>query len=149
MTWMTISAIVIGVILIFISSPTSMLVGWFVSKFELQPKLDSKDVIVTFNGTDLEEAEKHRFNDYFNGAQFLGRNHIFPGNENLFLQPENSVIPYVVKVKNRNKEMNYFVYIYEDHVEVVKQWKKKVAAFSIKSEYLQNFTIANSLTEKA
>ncbi|WP_342514657.1 YfmQ family protein [Sporosarcina sp. FSL K6-1522] len=149
MTWMTIGAIVIGVILIFITSPTSALVEWVLSKFTPQPKLDSKDVVVSFNGTDLEEAEKDRFNDYFNKAQFLERNHIFPGNENLFLQPETSIIPYIVKVKNRKKEMNYFVYISEDHIEVVKQWKKKVTAFSIKSAYLQNFTVANSLTVKA
>ncbi len=149
MTWMTIGIIVIGVILIFITSPPSALVGWVLSKFTLQPKLDSKDVIVTFNGTDLEEEEKNRFNDYFNEAQFLERNHIFPGNEKLFLHPETHIIPYVVKVKSRKKEMNLFVYIYEDHVDVVKQWKKKVASFSIRSEYLQKFTISNSITEKA
>ena len=143
MIWMTIVSIVIGTILIFITSPTSALVEWVLSKFTLHPKLDSKDVIVTFNGKHLEEEEKIRFNNYFNEAQFLERNHIFPGNENLFLHPETNVIPFVIKVKKRKKEMNFFIYSYDDHVDVVKQWKKKVVSFSIRSEHLQNFTISN------
>lgn len=146
---MTIVIIVIGTILIFLSSPTSALVGWVLSKFALHPKLDPKDIIVTFNGTHLEEEEKIRFNHYFNEAQYLERNHIFPGDEKLYLHPETNVIPFVIKVKSRKKEMNFFVYSYDDHVDVVKQWKKKVASFSIRSEYLQGFATSNSINEKA
>lgn len=54
-----------------------------------------------------------------------------------------------VKVKSRKKEMKFFLYIHDDHVDVVKQWKKKVTSFSIRSEYLQNYTTLNSVTEKA
>lgn len=139
MIW-TIIAIVIGAILIFITSPTSALVGWFLNKFTLHPKLDAKDIIVTFNGTHLEEEEKNRFSEYFNEAQFLERNHIFPGTENAFLHPETEVIPFIIHVNSRKNEMNLFLYRYDDHVDVVKQWKKKVASFSLKSEQLQNFT---------
>jgi hypothetical protein len=149
MTWLTIAIIVIGTILIFLSSPTSALVGWILNKFALHPKLDPKDISVTFNGKHLEEEEKIRFNNYFNEAQFLERNHIFPGNEKLFLHPETNVIPFVIKVNRRKKEMNFFIYSYDDHVDVVKQWKKKVASFSIRSEYLQSFTTSNSINEKA
>lgn len=149
MTWLTIAIIVIGTILIFLSSPTSALVGWVLSKFALHPKLDPKDISVTFNGIHLEEEEKIRFNNYFNEAQFLERNHIFPGNEGLFLHPETTVIPFVIKVKRRKKEMNFFLYSYDDHVDVVKQWKKNVASFSIRSEYLQSFSTLNNINEKA
>lgn len=145
MTWTTIVIIVIGIILIFMTSPPSAVVEWTLSKFTIHPKLDSKDIIVKYNGMHLEEEEKIRFNDYYNEAQFLERNHIFPGNEKLFLHPETNVIPFVIKVKSKNKEMNYFIYIYDDHADVVKQWKKKVASFSIRSEHLQNFTIPNSV----
>ena len=141
MIW-TIIAIIIGVILIFITSPTSALVGWFLSKFALQPKLDPKDITITFNGTELKEEEKIRFSELFNEAQFIERNHIFPGTEASFLRPETDVIPFVVNVKSRNKEMNLFLYRYEDHVDVVKQQKKKVASFRLRSEQLQNFTIS-------
>lgn len=143
MTWTTIVLIVIGIIFKFLMSPPSALVAWVLSKFALHPKLDSKDITVTFNGTQLEEEEKIRFNDYFNEAQFLERNHIFPGNEKFFLNPETNVIPFVIHVKSRKKEMNFFVYSYDDNVDVVKQWKKKVASYSLRSEYLQKFTISN------
>ena len=149
MTWTTIVIIVIGIILIFMTSPPSALVEWGLSKFTIHPKLDSKDISVLYNGTHLEEEEKIRFNNYFNEAQFVERNHIFPGNEKLFLYPETTVIPFVIKVKRIKKEMDFFIYIYDDHVDVVKQWKKKVASFSIKSEYLQNFTISDNINEKA
>ena len=84
MTWTTVIVIIIGIILVFISSPTSALVGWLLSKFALHPKLDSKEISVTFNGKHLEEEEKIRFNDYFNEAHFLERNYIFPGMKNYF-----------------------------------------------------------------
>lgn len=141
MIW-TIIATIIGVILVFISSPTSALVGWIMNKFALHPNLDPKDITITFNGTRLEEEEKNRFSAYFNEAQYVKRNHIFPGTEKSFLHPETAVIPFVINVKNRKKEMNFFLYHNDDHVDVVKQWKKKVASFSLSSEPLQNFIIS-------
>jgi hypothetical protein len=149
MTWTAVGIIVIGIIFKMLLSPPSAVVGWVVSKFVLHPKLDSKDITVTFNGKHLAEEEKVRFTDYFNEALFLKRYNIFQGNEKLFLQPETDVIPFVINVKNRKREMNFFVYSYDDHVDVVKQWKKKVASYSLSSEYLQKFTISNSLKEKA
>ena len=143
MTWTTIVIIVLGIILKFLMSPPSALVAWVLSKFALHPKLDSKDIRVTFNGTDLEEEEKIRFIDYFNEALFLERHHIFPGNEKFFLNPETNVIPFVINVKSRKKEMNFFVYRSDDNIDVVKQWKKKVASYSLSSEYLQKFTTSN------
>lgn len=112
------------------------------NKFALHPKLDPKDITVTFNGMRLEEEEKNRFSAYFNEAQYVKRNHIFPGTEKSFLHPETAVIPFVINVKNRKKEMNFFLYHNDDHVDVVKQWKKKVASFSLSSEPLQNFSIS-------
>ncbi|MCM3638873.1 YfmQ family protein [Sporosarcina luteola] len=141
MIW-TIIAIVIGAIIIFITSPTSALVGWFLNKFTTHPKLDPNDITITFNGTHLEKEEKNRFSEYYNEAQYVKRNHIFPGTEKSFLYPETAVIPYVINIKSRKKEMNFFLYHYDDHVDVVKQWKKKVTSFSLSSKHLQNFTIA-------
>ncbi|MEI4771910.1 YfmQ family protein [Psychrobacillus sp. FJAT-51614] len=141
MTWITVLLIVISIIFKFLMSPPSAVVGWVVSKFALHPKLDSKDITVTFNGMHLEEEEKIRFTDFFNEALFLERNHIFPGNEKFFLHPETNVIPFVINVKSRNKEMNFFVYSHDDQVDVVKQWKKKVASYSLSSDNLGKFSI--------
>ncbi|WP_277585878.1 YfmQ family protein [Psychrobacillus antarcticus] len=149
MTWTTILIIVLGAILKFLMTPPSALVAWVLSKFALHPKLDSKDINVTFNGTQLTEGEKIKFNDYFNEALFLESQHIFPGNEKSFLNPETNIIPFVIKVKSRKKEMNFFVYCNDDNIDVVKQWKKKVACYSLSSEHLQKFTISNSISEKA
>ena len=145
MTWTVVLIIVLGIMIKMLMSPPSAVVGWISSKFALHPKLDSKDVTVTFNGKHLEEEEKIRFTDYFNEALFLERYNIFQGNEKLFLHPETNVIPFVINVKSGKKEMNFFVYRYDDHVDVVKQWKKKVDSYSLSSEYLQKFTISNSI----
>ncbi|KAA9011188.1 YfmQ family protein [Niallia endozanthoxylica] len=145
MSW-TVIIVVIFALLKMLTSPPSALVGWFVSNFALHPKLNSKDITITFNGKRLEEEEKNRFTEFFNEALFLKRYNIFQGNEDLFLNPETSVIPFVINVKSRKKEMTFYVYSYDDHVDVVKQWKKKVASYRLSSEYLQKFTISNSLS---
>ena len=142
MIW-TIIAIAIGVILIFITSPTSALVGWFLDKFALQPKLEAKDSTVTYNGTQLDEEDKIRFITYFNEARFVDRNHIFPGTETSFLQPETNDIPFVIHVTSGKKEIRYFLYCNDEHIDVVKQWKKKVASYTVASEHLQSFNASS------
>ena len=149
MTWTTILIILLGAILKFLMTPPSALVAWVLSKFALHPKLDSKDIHVSFNGTELAEEEKIKFNDYFNEALFLERQHIFPGNEKSFLNPDTTIIPFVIKVKSRKKETNFFVYCNDDNIDVVKQQKKKVACYSLSSEFLQKFTISGNKLEKA
>lgn len=145
MTW-TVVIIVIFAMLKMLTSPPSAVVGWFVNNFALHPKLESKDITVTFNGKYLKKDEKSRFIKYFNEALFLKRYNIFQGNEELFLNPETNVIPFVINVNSGKKEMKFYVYSYDDHVDVVKQWKKKVASYSLSSEYLQKITVSNSLS---
>jgi len=140
MTAGMIITLVIGSIIKLLMSPPSAAVAWGLSKIELHKKLDSKDVTVTFNGRDLEEEEKIRFTDYFNKASFLKKHYIFPGNEKLFLQPESNVTPFVINIKRGKKDVNFFVFSYDNHVDVVKKYKEKVVSYSISSEYLQNFT---------
>ncbi|RFU60382.1 YfmQ family protein [Bacillus sp. V59.32b] len=148
MTWTVAISIVIGIIIKMVLSPPSVVVGWVLSKFALHPKLNSKDVTVTFNGKHLEEEEKIRFTDYFNEATFLKKYYIFPGNENLFLHPETNVSPFVINVKRSKKNLNFFVYSYDDHVDVVKQCKKKVVSYSLSSDYLQKFTVSTKVVSK-
>lgn len=140
MTWAVIS-IVIGIIIKILTNLPSAGVGWLLSKFALHPKLNAKDVTVTFNGKHLEEEEKIRFIDYFNEAVFLKEYFIVKGNEKVFLHPETNVTPFVINVKKSKKDINIFVYSYDDHVDVVKQYKKKVDSYSLSSDDLQKFTI--------
>ncbi|MDQ0273656.1 YfmQ family protein [Cytobacillus purgationiresistens] len=143
MTWTFAIWLAIGVIIKMAMSPPSAVVEWVLSKFALHPKLNSKDVTITYNGKLLEEEEKNRFTDYFNEATFLKRKYIFPGNEKLFLYPETNVTPVVIKVKRGKKDVNIYVYSYDDHVDVVKQSKKKVVSYSLSCDYLHTKEFIN------
>ncbi|MER2121059.1 MAG: YfmQ family protein [Solibacillus sp.] len=144
MTWTAVLILFVGILIKMLTSPPSAVVAWVVSKYALHPKLDSKDITVTFNGKSVGEEEKIRFINYFNEANFLERYHIFPGSEDLFLNPDSNVIPFVINAKSKNKEINFFVYTYDEHIDVVKQWKKKIASYSLSSENLQEFTVSSS-----
>ncbi|MFS0639109.1 YfmQ family protein [Mesobacillus foraminis] len=138
MTW-TVVIFIVGLILKFIMSPPSAVVAWVLSKFALHPILDPKEVAITFNGKHLEEDGKIRFTKYFNESIFLRKYYIFPGNEKLFLYPETDVTPFIINIKKGRKEVKLFVYSYDDHVDVVKQYKKKVESYSLRSDGIQNF----------
>ncbi len=112
-------------------------VNWILSKFKIHSEISDSNAIVTFDGKRLEGEDKIQVINYFNEAKFLKKNHIFPGNEQLFLHPENSGTPIIIDVKRGKNDVRFFVYIYSDHVDVVKQYKKKVVAYSLLSEGFQ------------
>ncbi|MDM5349777.1 YfmQ family protein [Lysinibacillus sphaericus] len=141
MTTGLIITIVIGSIIKLLMSPPSIAVAWLVNKFELHKELDSKEVTISFKGKNLEEREKIRFIDFFNKAIFLKKYYIFPGNEKLFLQPETNVTPFIINLKSGKKDVNFLIFPYDNHVDVVRKCKEKVISYSLSSESLQNFTI--------
>ncbi|OEC03524.1 hypothetical protein GY31_01985 [Lysinibacillus sphaericus] len=145
MTWGLVMTIVIGSIVKLVMSPPSIVVGWTVSKFELHKKLDAKDVTVTYNGKKLEEEEKSRFTNYFNEASFLKKHYIFPGNEKLFLEPESNVTPFVINLKKGKKDIHFFVFNYDNHVDIVKKYKENIVSYSVSSDCLQNFSTSKGL----
>ncbi|WP_428834121.1 YfmQ family protein [Peribacillus frigoritolerans] len=116
-------------------------VNWIISKFKIHSEISDENAIVTFDGKRLEGEEKIQVINYFNNARFLKKNHIFPGNEHLFLHPENCGIPLVIDTKRSKKDVRLFVYIYNDHVDVVKQYKKKVISYSLLSDSLQECSV--------
>ncbi|MGN7400279.1 YfmQ family protein [Cytobacillus praedii] len=145
MTWTAFIIIILGITLKMLTSPPSAVVNWILSKFALHPTLDSEEVTITFNGNYLEGEEKVNFIDFFNKASFLERNDIFPGDEKLFLHPETTIIPFIIHVKKSKRDMNFFIYCENDQIFVVKQWKRKVASYNLRSDNLQNFTASNSI----
>nr|WP_076370789.1 YfmQ family protein [Peribacillus simplex] len=116
-------------------------VNWIISKFKIHSEISDENAIVTFDGKRLEGEEKIQVINYFIYARFLKKNHIFPGNEQLFLHPENSGTPLVIDTKRSPKDVRLFVYIYNDHVDVVKQYKKKVISYSLLSDSLQERSV--------
>lgn len=127
-----------------IMSPPSVVVGWFVSKFAIHPKLDSKDVTVTFNGQHLKEEDKIRYTNYFNEAYFLKTHNVFRGYEKIYLEPETDITPFVINVKRGKKEIIFYIYNSDNHVDVVKQYKKNVVPYSLNSDDLLNFSISTN-----
>jgi hypothetical protein len=142
MTWTIALTVFLGIVLKMVMSPPSAVVEWIFSKLALHPKLNSKNVTVTYIEKHLEEEEKIRLIDNFNQATFLKQYDIFPGKENLFLHPETNVTPFVINVKRGKNDSRIFVYCLADHVYVVKQYKNKVVAYDLRSEILQKFTLS-------
>jgi hypothetical protein len=148
MTWTIALSVVLGIMIKMVMSPPSAVVEWIFSKFALHPKLNSKEVTVTYIEKHLEEEEKIRLIDNFNEATFLKQYDIFPGNENLFLHPKTNVSPFVITVKRGKNDSKIFVYCLADYVYVVKQYKKKVVAYDLRSESLQKFTLSAKVKTK-
>ncbi|PMC34420.1 hypothetical protein CJ195_23515 [Bacillus sp. UMB0899] len=148
-----ISAFIVSFLLaaikIILTCMPSDVVDWILRKFALHPTLDSKDVNITYNGKHLESEEKIKFTDYFNEATFLKKHFIFRGNEQLFLNPETNVSPIVVDMKKGKKTITLFVFCYEEHVDVVKQFKTKVVAYQLRSDQLQTLSPGIGLLNKA
>ncbi|MFE0502950.1 YfmQ family protein [Peribacillus butanolivorans] len=129
--------ILISVVKLLVTCLPTDAVNWILSKFKLHSELSDANCIVTNDGKRLEGEDKIQVINYFNEAIFLKKNHIFPGNEQLFLHPENSGTPLVIDTKRGKKDVRLLVYIYNDHVDVVKQYKKKLVAYSLLSDSLQ------------
>ncbi|MGE7767112.1 YfmQ family protein [Peribacillus sp. NPDC096540] len=129
--------ILLGLVKLLVTCLPTDTVNWILSKFKLHSELSDANAIVTIDGKRLEGEDKIQVINYFNKAIFLKKNHIFPGNEQLFLNPENSGTPLVIDTKRGKKDVRLFVYIYNDHVDVVKQYKKKIVSYSLLSDSLQ------------
>ncbi|WP_342602964.1 YfmQ family protein [Peribacillus sp. FSL E2-0159] len=129
--------IILGLLKLLVTCLPTDAVNWILSKFKMHSEISDANAIVTFDGKRLEGEDKIQVINYFNEAKFLKKNHIFPGNEQLFLHPENSGAPIIIDTKRGKNDVRSFVYIYNDHVDVVKQYKNKVIAYSLLSESLQ------------
>ncbi|MBD8135909.1 hypothetical protein IFR10_10180 [Bacillus sp. CFBP 13597] len=138
MTWpVLILTIILSLLKLLVTCLPTDAVNWIMNKFKIHSEISDADAIVTFDGKRLEGEDKVQVLHYFNEAKFLKKNHIFPGNEKLFLHPENSGTPIIMDVKRGKNDVRLYVYMYNDHVDVVKQYKNKVVAYSLLSESLQ------------
>ncbi|KWW17612.1 hypothetical protein AS888_21575 [Peribacillus simplex] len=116
--------------------PTST-VNWILKKFELHFELNQAHTSLTIQGKRLEGEDKLHVINHYNEAKFLKKKHIFPGNERLFLHPENGGTPLIFDTKQGKKDIKLHVFIYPDHIDVVKQYKKKLAAYTLSCDSLQ------------
>lgn len=129
MTWsFVVLLILLSLVKILMTCLPTGVVEWLISKFELHPTLSDANVDVTIDGKRLEGEDKIQVINYFNQALFL---------EKYFAPPENSGTPVVIDTKKGKNNVRLFLYIYNDHVDVVKKYKKKVVAYRLRSDNLQ------------
>ncbi|PGK51186.1 hypothetical protein CN918_25695 [Priestia megaterium] len=139
MTWIVVvSIVIVSAIKILITCLPTPVVNKLLQKFEMHRKLESENTIVMINNKILEDDEKNQIIEYFNDSTFLKQQYIHPGNERYFLEPENAKEPYVIKTKIGKTNVQFHVFLYKDHVDVVKQYKKKMKAYSIFSRDFQS-----------
>ncbi|MFD0050087.1 YfmQ family protein [Actinomycetes bacterium NPDC127524] len=129
--------ILFGLLKILISCLPSDAVKWLTGKFEIHSKLNDANTVVTFDGQRLKDEDTAQVIDFFNKGTFLEKYYIFPGNEQMFLHPENGGTPIIIDTKKGKKNVRLFLYSNSNHVDVVKQYKKKVVAYSLRSDSLQ------------
>ncbi|MBU5210687.1 YfmQ family protein [Heyndrickxia sp. FSL K6-6286] len=142
MTWfIVVLAVLLSAIKIIVTCPPTFVVEWFIKKFELHTKLNFQDITLTFNEKLIEGDDKREFVNYYNEATFLEKYYIFPGNEKLFLHPENNKTPFVIVTKKGKKDLRLFIFPYGNHVDVVKQYKKKIVAYSVQSDHIQKLIV--------
>ncbi|MCQ6279656.1 YfmQ family protein [Bacillus sp. EB600] len=142
MTWIILLSIVITIGFIVMTSIPTSAVELLISKFEIHSKLSNTNTTVTIDGKRLEGEDKIQVIYDFNEAIFLKRHNIYQGTEELFLHPENGGTPIVIDTKRGKKDVRFFVYRYNDHVDVVKQYKRKVIAYSLRSDSLQKCSMS-------
>jgi hypothetical protein len=133
--------IISSIVIIISTSLTNSTVERIIRKFEIHPKLIDGNVIVTIDGKRLEGKDKIQVINDFNEALYLKKYNIIRGTEELYLHPVNTVPPLIIDITNDKKDVRLFVYRYNDRVDVVKRYKKKVVAYSLRSDSLQKCSL--------
>ncbi|MFP7159493.1 YfmQ family protein [Priestia aryabhattai] len=137
MTWLVIlSIIIVSALKLLITCLPTPVVKWLLKKFELHSKLESSQIIITKGEKTLEGEEKKHIIAEFNKATFLKRYYVHPGNQNYFLQPDGDETPYIIHTKQGKHDVKLSIYNYKNHIDVVKQYKKNLEAYSLLSDKL-------------
>ncbi|MFO3791106.1 YfmQ family protein [Bacillus mojavensis] len=142
MTWAIVMLILMSLVKIVLTCLPTGVIEWLLSKFEVHAKVNNEDAVLFVNGKRLEGEEKRNMIDQFNEAVFLEKYYIYPGDEERYLYPENGGTPLVIDTKKGKKDVKLFVYSYDDHIDVVKQYKKKVIAYRLLSESMQKQSLS-------
>ncbi len=92
---------------------------------------EEENTTILIDGKNIEGETKLQVIHEFNEALFLDK-HYFP--------PHGEGTPIVINTKKGNKEVRFSLYSHEEHVDVIKQYKKKIVAYRLRSKRLQNPT---------
>ncbi|MED0962508.1 MULTISPECIES: YfmQ family protein [Bacillus] len=128
-TWFIVLLVVFGAFKIIVSSLPNSVIESIISRYETHPQIDEENATITINGNSLEGDKKSQIINDFNEGLFLDR---------YYAPPQNEGTPLIINAKRGKKDFIFYIYGHEEHVDVVKQHKKKVVAYSLRSKNLQN-----------
>jgi len=139
MTWAVVLAtLAICMVKVLMTCLPTGVVNLLIRKFEMHAKLSEENVTITIDGKPLEGEDKLQVVRSFNEATVLEKYTIYRGyNEHVYLHPENGGIPIVIHTKRGKKDIKLMMYRYNDHIDIVKQYKKKIIAYSVHVDPLQ------------
>lgn len=132
-TWFIVTLFIFGALKVLVSSMPTSVVESIISRFELHQKLDEENTTVTIDGESIKGEMKVQVIHEFNEALFLDK-HYFP--------PQGNGTLIVMETKKGKREIRFSIYSYEEHVDVIKQYKKKVVAYRLRSKSLQSRSVA-------
>ena len=127
-TWFIVTLFIFGALKVLASSMPTSVVESIISRFELHQKLDEENTSISIDGKNIEGEKKLQVIHEFNEALFLDK-HYFP--------PRGEGTPIVIDTKKGNKEIRFSLYSHEEHVDVIKQYKRKIVAYRLRSKSLQ------------
>ncbi|AIZ60702.1 hypothetical protein QR42_10630 [Bacillus sp. WP8] len=141
MVWIVTSLVVFSLLKLLVTSLPSGVVERLFSRYAVHAKVTSDQTTMTFQGRPLDDQRTSEIIQHFNDAIFIERYYIYPGDEERFLHPQEGPAPLTMQTKLGKHDVTLYLYHYDDHVDVVRQFthkpKKKLTAYRLRSEPLQ------------
>lgn len=109
--------------------PTGV-VDWLFDRYRLHLKLNDKDTEIFLNTARVEGDEKATMIKQFNEAVVREKYSLYPGSEETYLKPQNADSSFIIQTRKGNREIKLLLSSYQDHVDVVKQYKNKMVVYS-------------------
>lgn len=125
--WFVVLLVVFGLFKIIVTSMPNSFIESLSKKFELHPTLKEDEVTIKRNDKEIQGEEKSNILHAFNDATFVER-YYFP--------PQNHTTAIVIYTK---KNVIFSLYQHEEHIDVIKQYKKKIVGYRILSKTLPTF----------
>nr|MDH3177265.1 YfmQ family protein [Bacillus pumilus] len=141
LVWIVTSLVVFSLLKLLVTSLPSGVVERLFSRYAVHAKVTSDHTTIMFEDRPLDDQQASEIIQHFNDAIFIERYYIYPGDEERFLRPQEGPAPLTMKTKLGKHDVTLYLYHYDDHVDVVRQFthkpKKKLTAYRLRSEPLQ------------
>ncbi|MDR4996104.1 YfmQ family protein [Bacillus altitudinis] len=141
MVWIVTSLVVFSLLKLLVTSLPSGVVERLFSRYAVHAKVPSDQTTIMFEDHPLNDQQASEIIQHFNDAIFIERYYIYPGDEERFLRPQEGLAPLTMQTKLGKHDVTLYLYHYDDHVDVVRQFThkptKKLTAYRLRSEPLQ------------